>query len=109
MVKTDTNLYLKNLQKQITHIASNLRHEDKKEDKSFDVSDVFQHLFAPNKVDTKSYSLLDSDSAYSLLKNDMQTASDYAAKAYETSAYDKKASVAEGLVFKNNRDFNFKV
>ncbi len=105
------NNYISNLQKQIADAA--IKVKQKQGDVKFsDVDnvvseDVFNRL---SRVEADIYNLVESDAAFSLTEQRLPADNGYAAETYDTVAKaNNKSTVVEGLVFKNNREFDFKV
>ena len=105
------NNYISSLQKQIADAAMKIKQKQgnvKFSDVNDVVSeDVFNRL---SRVEADIYNLVDSDVMCTLAEQQDFADSNYAADMYDAVAKsNNKSTVVEGLVFKNNREFDFKV
>jgi hypothetical protein len=105
------NNYISSLQKQIADAAVKIKQKQgnlKFSDVNDIVSeDVFNRL---SRVEADIYNLVDSDVMCTLAEQQTLADSSYATEMYDTVAKtNNKSTVIEGLVFKNNREFDFKV
>ena len=110
MAKTYTNVYIENLQRQITHAAQKLKQQRKAKHISDFVPEDHQPTYVLSKVEVQQYRLMTTEASFMLLGQYEPTDNNYAAGAYKsTDKNEHKSTVIEGLVFKNNREFDFKV
>ncbi len=105
------NNYINNLQKQIADAAIKIKQKQtsvKFSDVNNVVSeDMFTRL---TRVEADICNLIDSDAVCTLAEQRASTDNGYAAEMYDVvSKTSDKSTVIEGLVFKNNREFDFKV
>ena len=83
------------------------KHQKKLQD--FD-DGVFEIKIKSPAVQNQAYRLVDDNVAYSILGQNAPADSSYVAEIYDTvSKSDKKTTVIEGLVFTNNKEYDFKV
>ena len=109
MNKAPINNYLDGIQKQIADIAVKIKQKHQKNVQNFDEG-VFEIKIKSPAVQNQAYKLVDDKVAYSILGQNAQADSNYAAETYDTvSKSDKKTTVIEGLVFTNNKEYDFKV
>lgn len=104
------NNYINNLQQKVAAAAARIKQKQqpKRTDGIFD--EKTNEIRQSSGVENQAYKLMGSESAYALLGQTVPADSSYAAETYGyVSKVDKKPTVAEGLVFKNNREFDFKV
>ena len=110
MTKPYVNAYISNLQRQITDAAAKVRRSRIKDFPTAETQDSFPREYVWSKVDVQSYNLLDSNVHYLLTATDVPATTEYAADLYQSTADSiRKPTVVEGFVFKNNREFDFKV
>ena len=104
------NDYVSRLQKQIGNLASKIVQKKQSEIPKFG-SDVYEiTLRTVSSVEDQSYNLVDAKAAYSLIGQNVPVNSGYVAEIYQNnSRVDNSSTIVEGLVFKNNREFDFKV
>lgn len=104
------NKYIADLQRQISASAAKIKRQDaSSKDKNAENQAVQDNVLSYN-VDVRSYKLMVAESSYALLGGMMQPDNGYATSVYSSiSCVDKKPTVAEGLVFENNREFDFRI
>ena len=110
MSSKPVNNQLDHLQRQIADVVAKIK--QKQQAKNFEFgADVYELKLRPlSKVEGQAYSLVDNESAYSLLGQNVPADSGYVTETYNVvSRTDGKSTVVEGLVFENNREFDFKV
>ena len=84
-------------------------HHTKKHISDF-VPEDHQPTYVLSKVEVQQYRLMTTEASFMLLGQYEPTDNNYAAGAYKsTDKNEHKSTVIEGLVFKNNREFDFKV
>ncbi|MBE6468133.1 MAG: hypothetical protein E7004_06060 [Alphaproteobacteria bacterium] len=109
MTKTPVNNYIDAIQRQIADIAVKIKQKRQKEFQDFG-DDVFELKIKSPAVQNQAYKLVDDKVAYSILGQNAPADSNYVAETYDTvSKADKKTTVIEGLDFKNNKEYDFKV
>lgn len=111
MAKTPINNdYANQLQKQISSLATRIVQKRQMQKASFE-PEVYELRLTPvSVVENQNYNLVDTEASYSLIGQNDPADSGYAAEMYNNnSKADKTSTVVEGLVFKNNREFDFKV
>ncbi len=111
MARPYINAYLNNLQRQVADAAARLKQKQptKSISGNYDAAEEkFWNLIT--QVENQPYQLVQSENAYNLLGQGAPADSGYASETYDTvSKVNKESTVAEGLVFKNNQEFDFKV
>lgn len=114
MVQTSINRYIDNLQRQIADAAACVKQKDAF--RRIDVSKTENEAESPSgflfvsAVEVQSYKLIGSETAYTLLGHYDLADNSYAAGAYRYVVNaGRGASVVEGLIFENNRNFDFRV
>ena len=109
MSKAPISNYVDSLQKQIADIAVKIKQKHQK--KTDDFGDgVFELRIKSPAVQNQAYKLVDDKMAYSILGQSISADSNYVADTYKYVAKsDKKTTVVEGLEFKNNKEYDFKV
>ena len=112
MSRSYIDSYLNELHRQIAGAAARIKQKNVKGSDNYSKEMLhhdFEKLFASH-VEIQAYDLVSSEAAYSLIGQNIPADNNYAAGIYSiTSKIDKKSSVVEGLVFKNNKEFDFKV
>jgi hypothetical protein len=109
VTKTPISNYVDSLHKQIADIAVKIKQKHQKKIDDFGEG-FFEFRIKSPAVQNQAYKLVDDNVAYSILGQDSQADSGYAAETYNTvSKADKKSTVIDGLEFKNNKEFDFKV
>lgn len=110
MSRQQVNNQLSHLQRQIADVVARIKNKRQAKDSGFE-ADVYELNLRPlSKVENYAYKLVDAGAEYSLLGKSEPTDSKYAANTYKTvDKTDGKPSVVEGLVFENNREFDFRV
>ena len=109
MTGAPINNYVDKLHKQIADIAVKIKQKHQKKNDGFEDS-VYELRIKSSAVQNQVYKLVDSQNAYSILGQNMPASSEYAAESYNIVANsDKKTTVVDGLEFKNNKEFDFKV
>lgn len=105
------NNYLNTLNQQIADTAARIKQKQQAENTSGSPSFAAEkEALIGSLVEIQAYKLMDNDVSYTLLGQNAPTDSFYAADTYSyISKVDKKPTIAEGLVFKNNQEFDFKV
>lgn len=111
MTKSSVNNdYINSLQKQIGSLASKIVQKKQGEMPKFGAEVYEITLRTVSSVEDQSYNLVDAKAAYSLIGQNVPANSEYVAETYQNnSKVDNSSTVVEGLVFKNNREFDFKV
>ena len=110
MVRPYVSAYINNLQRQIAEAAVKLARKESATYNRFETSSEEAVNYVWSKVDVQKYQLVDSDAAYALIGKRESAANDYAAESYTVaSKISEKSTVVEGVVFKNNQEFDFKV
>lgn len=109
MSKAPISNYVDSLQKQIADIAVKIKQKHQK--KTDDFGDgVFELRIKSSAVQNQSYKLVDDKMTCSFLGQKISTDSSYVADTYKYVANsDKKSTVIDGLDFKNNKEYDFKV
>ena len=109
MTGAPINNYVDKLHKQIADIALKIKQKHQKKNDDFD-DGVYELRIKSSAVQNQAYKLVDAQNAYSILGQNMPASSEYATDTYNTVANsDKKTTVIDGLEFKNNKEFDFKV
>ena len=109
MSRAPISSYVDSLQKQIADIAVKIKQKHQKETDDFG-DGVFELRIKSPAVQNQAYKLVDSQNAYSILGQSSPANSEYVAETYNTVANsDKKTTVVDGLEFKNNKEYDFKV
>ena len=109
MTGAPINTYVDNLHKQISDIATKIKQKHQKKNDGFEDS-VYELRIKSSAVQNQAYKLVDLQNAYSILGQNMPASSGYVAETYNSVANsDKKTTVVDGLDFKNNKEFDFKV
>ena len=110
MTKPFIHNYLRTLQQQIADVTAKIKQKQQLKSSSF-APEVYEFKIRTiSSVEDQSYNLVDSEANFALLGQEMKADSGYVAESYETiGKVDKKTSVVEGLVFENNKEFDFKV
>ena len=109
MNKTPINNYVDSLHKQITDIAAKIKQKHQKKTQDFG-DGVYEIRIKSDAVQNQTYKLVDDKMAYSILGQNQTADSKYVAVTYNNVAKsDKKTTVVEGLEFKNNKEYDFKV
>ena len=110
MSSKPVNNQLDHLQRQIADVVAKIRKRQQAKNLEFE-ADVYELKLRPlSKVEGQVYNLVDNEAAYSLLGQNIPADSGYVTDAYNiVSRTDGKSTVVEGLVFDNNREFDFKV
>ena len=109
MSKAPISNYVDRLHKQIADIAVKIK--QKHQNKAEDFGDgVFELRIKSSAVQNQAYKLVDDKMAYSILGQNVPADSSYVAETYNVvSKADKKTTIIEGLEFKNNKEYDFKV
>ena len=109
MSKTPISNYVDSLQKQIADIAVKIKQKHQK--KTDDFGDgVFELRIKSTAVQNQAYKLVDDNMTYSFLGQNISTDSGYVADTYnQVAKSDKKTTIIDGLEFKNNKEYDFKV
>ena len=109
MTKASINNYVDSLHKQIADIATKIKQKHQKKNDGF-ADNVYELRIKSSAVQNQAYKLVDSQNAYLILGQTQPANSEYVAETYNMVANsDKKTTVIEGLDFKNNKEFDFKV
>lgn len=109
MSQPKINTYVDSLQRQIADVAAKIKHKEKSRDNWAD-NDLLPYRYVYSDVEVKSYNLIGEEMISSTLGKSEAAESHYVTAAYGfVSNVDRPASVIEGLVFKNNQQFDFKV
>ena len=109
MSRAPINNYVDSLHKQIADIAVKIKQKHQKKNDDF-ADGVYELRIKSPAVQNQTYKLVDSQNAYSILGQSSPANSEYVAETYNTVANsDRKSTVIEGLDFKNNKEFDFKV
>ena len=109
MSKTPVSNYVDSLHKQIADIAVKIKQKHQKKIQDFGEG-VFEFRIKSPAVQNQAYKLVDDNVAYSILGQNSPADSNYVAETYDTvSKADKKSTVIEGLEFKNNKEYDFRV
>ena len=109
MTKASINNYVDSLHKQIADIAIKIKQKHQKKNDDF-ADGIYELRVKSDAVQNQAYKLVDSQNAYSMLGQSIPANSEYVAETYNTVANsDKKTTIIEGLDFKNNKEFDFKV
>ena len=109
MTRAPINNYVDSLHKQIADIAVKIKQKHQKKNDDF-ADGVYELRIKSSAVQNQAYKLVDSQNAYSILGQNSPANSEYVAETYNMVANsDKKSTVIEGLDFKNNKEFDFKV
>ena len=110
MVKPYVSVYINNLQRQIADAATKLARKKSVSRDHFRTSCEESRQYIWSKVDAQKYQLIGSDAAYALVGQREEAASEYASESYvAASKVSAKSTIVEGVVFKNNQEFDFKV
>ena len=104
------NNYLKTLHQQIADVTAKIKQKQQSKNGDF-APEVYEFkIRTSSAVENQSYKLVDNEANFALLGQEFKADSGYVAESYETiGKVDKKPSVVEGLVFDNNKEFDFKV
>ena len=109
MGRAPINNYVDSLHKQIADIAVKIKQKHHPKSDNFEES-IYELRIKSPAVQNQAYKLVDSQNAYSILGQTSPANSEYVAETYNIVANsDKKSTVVEGLDFKNNKEFDFKV
>ncbi len=109
MSRAPINNYVDSLHKQIADIAVKIKQKHQKKNDDF-ADGVYELRIKSPAVQNQAYKLVDSQNAYSILGQSFPANSEYVAETYNMVANsDKKPTVIDGLDFKNNKEFDFKV
>ena len=109
MSKAPINNYVDSLHKQIADIAVKIKQKHQKKTDDF-ADGVYELRIKSPAVQNQAYELVDVQNVYSMLGEKLSVDSEYVAETYNTVAKsDKKTTVIEGLEFKNNKEYDFKV
>lgn len=109
MSKTPISNYIDSLHKQIADVAVKIKQKHQKKMQDFG-DGVFELRIKSPAVQNQAYKLVDDKVAYSILGQNLPADSNYVADTYNhVSQSDKKTTVIEGLDFKNNKEYDFKV
>ena len=102
--------YIKTLQQQIADVAMKIKNKQQSKDSSF-APEVYEfRVRTVSAVENQSYKLVNGEANFALLGQEVAADSGYVADSYEAvENVDKKSGVIEGLVFENNKEFDFKV
>ena len=110
MARPYVNAYINNLQRQIADAALRLARKKSVSHDKFQPIYEESKQYVWSKVDAQKYQLINSDVAYTLAGQREMAASNYASESYAAaSKVSIKSTVVEGVVFKNNQEFDFKV
>ena len=110
MARPYVNGYINNLQWQITEAALRLARKKSATHDNFQLSSEEPKQYIWSKVDVQKYQLIGSEAAYTLVGQRETVASDYVSESYAAALkVSAKSTVVEGVVFKNNQEFDFKV
>lgn len=109
MSKAPISGYVDSLHKQISEMAAKIKQKHQKSSQDFGDS-VIELRIKSSAVQNQAYKLVDAQNAYSILGQSLPANSEYVADTYNTIAKsDKKTTLIEGLDFKNNKEYDFKV
>lgn len=109
MSRAPVNNYVDNLQRQIADIAAKIKQKHQKKNDDF-ADSIFELRIKSSAVQNQAYKLVDSQNAYSILGQNSPANSEYVTETYNMIANsDKKSTIIDGLDFKNNKEFDFKV
>ena len=110
MSRPYVNTYITHLQRQISEAATRIVRQ-KSVQRDYEGEGAQKDvLYIRSKIEPQKYELIHSENAYALIGQSLPMSSSYASASYVTT--DKilmKSTVVEGFVFKNNREFDFKV
>ncbi|MBR2922198.1 MAG: hypothetical protein IKC10_02625 [Alphaproteobacteria bacterium] len=109
MSKAPISNYVDSLHKQIADIAVKIKQKHQKKTDDFGEG-VYELRIKSPAVQNQAYKLVDDKMFCSFLGQNILTDSGYVADTYNHVANsDKKSTVVEGLEFKNNKEYDFKV
>lgn len=110
MSQPHVNSYIGNLQRQIADVASRIKQKQSAKDNASSRMVVSYEVTVRPDVEAQPYKLIGNDVAYNMLGQAAEIDCSYATGAYGVaSRINRPSSVVEGLVFKNNKQFDFKV
>lgn len=108
MSQPKINNYVDSLQRQIADVAARVKYKQ-------EIKGEYKEENKPSygyvlKTEGKAYNLIAEDMVYSTLGQSEAAGSYYVSELYGFVAkLDRSSSVIEGLIFKNNQQFDFKV
>ena len=109
MSKAPINNYIESLHRQIADVAVKIKQKHQKNNDTFE-NGVYELRIKLPIVENQAYKLVDSQNAYSILGQTLPANSEYVTDTYNNvEKSDKKTTIIEGLEFKNNKEYDFKV
>lgn len=109
MSRAPISNYVDSLHKQIADIAVKIKQKHQKKTDDFGDGVFELHIKSP-AVQNQAYKLVDDKMVYSILGQNQPADSTYVADTYnQVAKSDKKTTIIEGLEFKNNKEYDFKV
>ena len=115
MAQSSVHNYIDSLQRQIADTAARIKQKQASRQTDNFLADeepgrAYSQLIFVSHVEVQAYELVGAETAYTLLGLGMPADSAYAAGAYDYAGRaDKATTIAEGLIFDNNRQFDFRV
>ena len=115
MAQSSVHNYIDSLQRQIADTAARIKQKQASRQTDNFLADeepgkAYSQSIFVSHVEVQAYELVGAETAYTLLGLGMPADSAYAAGAYDYAGRaDKTTAVAEGLIFDNNRQFDFRV
>lgn len=115
MAQSSVHNYIDSLQRQIADTAARIKQKQASRRADNFLADeepgrAYSQPIFTSHVEAQAYELVGAETAYTLLGHGMPADSAYAAGAYDYAGRsDKTTTVAEGLIFDNNRQFDFRV
>ena len=115
MAQSSVHNYIDSLQRQIADTAARIKQKQPSRQTDNFLADeepgrAYSQPIFTSHVEVQAYELVGAETAYTLLGHGVPADSAYAAGAYDYAGRsDKTTTVAEGLIFDNNRQFDFRV